>query len=624
MAKKKSKKQKSKKSSKKGQTAREYDIFLNGRLIGATASPKDLVEELKNMRSQGVFSPDISIAHSKRESRVSIWSDGGRVVRPLIKVENGEPKVSEEQVKKLKKGELSWKDLIRLDMIEYLDASEEENAYIALNEDELTEKHTHIEIDPMVIFGICASAVPFLSHNMATRVTLGANMSKQGIGIYASNYGLRTDTQKHILYYPQRPMASSVGLDAVDYNERPSGQNFVVAILSFQGYNMQDAVILNKSSIDRGLARSIFFRSYKAEEQRYPGGQIDTIEVPDKDIRGYRTEHTYRFLGDDGIVEPESVVEEEDVLIGKTSPPRFLEVMEEFGMAVEHRRESSLAVNVGESGIVEKVVLSENLDGDKLVKVKLRDPRIPQIGDKFSSRHGQKGVIGAIVPQIDMPFTSDGITPDLIVNPHAIPSRMTIGQLLETIGGKIGSMEGRYIDGTPFTSEPEAELREQLEKLGFKSTGKEVMYDGITGKKLEAEIFIGVTYYQKLKHMVADKIRARSRGPVQILTRQPTAGKAREGGLRLGEMEKDTLVGHGTSLLLKERLLDESDKTEVPVCTKCGLVAVYDKFRDYAYCSVCGENVDVEFVEMSYAFKLLLDELKSMGIYPKLILGDKG
>lgn len=624
--KKKSKKKKKTKSGKKGkkQLAGKYDVYLNGRLVGATARPEKLASELKDMRSEGVFSSTVSVAVSEKDSEVTIWSDSGRVVRPLIKVEDGEPKISKDQIKKLKRGELEWEDLLRLNVIEYLDASEEENAYIALNEEELTEEHTHMEIDPLVIFGICASVVPFLSHNMATRVTLGANMSKQGIGVYTSNYSIRADTQRHLLYYPQKPLTNTLGTDVIDYNKRPSGQNFVVAIISHEGYNMEDAVILNKASIDRGLARSVFFRSYKAEEQRYPGGQVDKIEMPDKEIRGYRTENVYKYLGEDGIVEPESAVEEEDVLIGKTSPPRFLEVMEEFGMAVEHRRESSISVNVGEEGIVENVVLSENLDGDKLVRVKLRDTRIPEIGDKFSSRHGQKGVIGEVAPQEDMPFTSEGITPDLIINPHAIPSRMTIGQLLETIGGKIGSMEGRFIDGTPFSSESEEDLRSQLEDLGFEGTGKEVMYDGITGKKLEAKIFIGVTYYQKLKHMVADKVRARSRGPVQILTRQPTAGKAREGGLRMGEMEKDTLVGHGTALLLKERLLDESDKTTVPVCTNCGLVAIYDKFRDYAYCSVCGENVDVDFVEMSYAFKLLLDELKSMGIYPKLVLGDKG
>lgn len=600
------------------------DVYLNGRLIGTTESSQEVMKDLKQLRLEGVISPETSISFDQGYREIDIWSDEGRIVRPLIRVENGVPLLKEEHLEKLKNKELSWDNLISMGLMEYLDAAEEENALIALTEKELSKDHTHLEIDPSIIFGISAGLIPYLNHNMSTRVTLGANMSKQGTGLYVSNYALRTDTQRHLLHCGQKPLVHNLGNELIEYEKRPSGQNFVVAIISRGGYNMQDALILNKAAVERGLGRTSFFRSYKAEERKYPGGQLDTIELPDKDVRGYLSENAYRFLDEDGIISPECVTKEDDVMIGKTSPPRFLEVMEEFGMQVKNRRESSVIVRVGEGGIVDKVLISETLEGDKLVKVKLRDLRIPELGDKFASRHGQKGVIGIIVPQEDAPFTAQGITPDLLINPHAIPSRMTVGQLIEMIGGKIGSLEGRFVDATPFSSEAEEPLRAALEKFGFKSSGKEVMYDGVTGKKLEAEIFIGVVYYQKLKHMVVDKIRARSRGPVQILTRQPTAGKSREGGLRLGEMEKDCLVGHGAALLLKERLLDESDRTVVPICNTCGLVAVYDKFRDYSYCSVCGENVDITFVEMSYAFKLFLDELKSMGIYPRLIVGEKG
>ncbi|MFH1424825.1 MAG: DNA-directed RNA polymerase subunit B [archaeon] len=603
---------------------KKIGIYLNGRLIGEHEDTDALIKELKEMRTEGVIGAEVSISRSKDFDEVHINSDEGRIIRPLIKVIDGKPLITQEHLDKIKKGELQWSDLVSQGIVEYLDAAEEENTLVALRDGDITPEHTHLEIDPLTIFGICAGVVPFLNHNMATRVTLGANMSKQGIGVYTSNYNARADTQRHLMVYPQSPLVRTHGLDLINYDRRPSGQNFVVAIISKGGYNMQDAIIINKASIERGLGRSIFFRSYNAEERKYPGGQVDTIELPDKEVRGYLSEESYRFLGEDGLIESEYKVGEDDVLIGKTSPPRFLEVMEEFGMSVKNRRESSVVVRSGEGGIVDKVMLSETLEGDKMVKVTLREQRIPEVGDKFASRHGQKGVIGLVIPQEDAPFTASGMSPDLLLNPHAIPSRMTVGQLLETLGGKVGSLNGRTIDGTPFSGEPERSLRDELHSLGFKSSGKEVMYDGITGQKLEAEIFIGVVYYQKLKHMVVDKIRARSRGPVQILTRQPTSGKAREGGLRMGEMEKDCLVAHGAALLLKERLLDESDKTQVPICTSCGMIAIYDKFRDYSYCTVCGDNVDIEFVEISYAFKLLLDELKSMSIYPKLVIGDKG
>ncbi len=592
------------------------DIFFNGRFIGSVKDKKDFVKKIKEKRRTAQLPIQMSIRDDIRFDNILISTEPGRVLRPLIIVDNGNPRLKNEHKLQIESGEMKWRDLLNTGIIEYLDAAEEENALVSLFEEELTPNHTHLEIDSMDMLGVVTSLVPYGNHDQSSRLNRGSKTQKQSLGLYAANYLCRLDTDVSILQYPQRPLVRSFVYDTL--NTYPAGQNLVVAVMTYEGYNMEDALVLNKGSVQRGVGRSFYFRPYSALEMNYAGGLKDEVAIPEKDASGYKTEASYRLLEGDGIVYPEAEVGEGEVMIGKMSPPKFLSEQREI--SVRTKKESSVTMRQEEKGVIDGVFITEDSEGNKIIQVRTRDQRIPELGDKFATSHGQKGVVGMIVPQEDIPFTSRGVRPDVIFNPHGLPSRMTVGYLLELLAGKVGSLKGETIDGTCFSGTGKKELEENLKDLGFRFDGKETMYNGVTGKRMTVKIFVGNLYYQKLKYMVGNKMHGRASGKVALLTRQPIEGRSRGGALRLGEMEQEALVAHGASLLLKERY--DSDKVVLPICTRCGSIGIDDNISNKLSCPMCGSE-DVEPVEMSYAFKLLLEELQGLHIHTAFGLKNK-
>ena len=595
---------------------KQIDVFMDGKFIGNVDSAQEFVKKFREKRRIGELPIEMNIKDDHEFDAVLISTEPGRALRPLVIVDNGNPRLTSEHLEKLSRNEIRWDDLIKEGVIEYLDTAEEENALVALYPEELTAEHTHSEIDLMDLLGVVTSLVPYGNHDQSSRLNRGSKTQKQALGLYAANYLCRLDTDVSILQYPQKPIVRSFVYDTL--KTYPAGQNMIVAVMTHEGYNMKDALVLNKGSLDRGIGRSFYFRPYSTVEMNYAGGLRDEIVIPEKGTTGYKTEASYAFLEEDGVIYPEAEIKEGEVLIGKVSPPKFLSEAREI--SIRTKKESSVTIKQEEQGTVESVFITKDSEGNKIVQIKTRDLRIPELGDKFATSHGQKGVIGAIVPEEDIPFTANGIRPDVIFNPHGLPSRMTIGYLLELLAGKLGCLKGEIMDGTPFSGESKHDLEENLQKLGFRYDGKETVYNGVTGRRMTAKIFIGNLYYLKLKYMVANKIHGRASGKIALLTRQPIEGRSRGGALRLGEMEQQALVAHGASLLLKERY--DSDKVILHICDKCGSVATEDNIRNKIVCPICGSE-DAEPVEISYVFKLLLEELQGMHIHTKLKLKNK-
>ena len=613
-------------NSLKTDTAR---VFLDGKLIGYSNDGHNLVNSLRELRRSSKIHAHVGISiwdpdEKDATKRIYVNCNAGRVLRPLIIVSNGKSTLTSEHLDKISKKLISWADLLRMGIIELIDANEEENCYISFDE-KFSKQHTHMEIFTSSILGAGASIIPYPEHNQSPRNTYESAMAKQSLGFSTPMMNTSTYVRQHLMLYPQTPIVTTKTMNLLGIESRPAGQNCIVAVLPFDGYNIEDAIVLSKSSVDRGLCRTFFYRVYESEAKQYPGGMRDNFVIPnaDENIRGYKGEKSYRLLEEDGIIATESNVLGGDILIGKTSPPRFMEEYKEFETKGPYRRDTSVGVRPSETGTVDTIVMTQAADGGKLYKIRVRDMRVPEIGDKFASRHGQKGVLGILAKNEDLPYTEQGITPDVLINPHAFPSRMTVGMMMESITGKAAALRGEKFDGSAFVGEKINSVHEILEKSGFKYSGKEKMYDGRTGKSFAVDVFLGVVYYQKLHHMVADKIHARARGQVQMLTKQPTEGRARGGGLRFGEMERDCLIAYGASMILKDRLLDESDKSDMLVCERCGLVAYHDAKQRKFVCKICGDKAVIDSVSVAYAFKLLLQEMQSLNIAPRLLIKER-
>jgi len=604
-------------------------IFVDGKLIGYHKDGEKLANSLRELRRSSKIHPHVGISiHIPEQEgatkRLYVNCNAGRVLRSLIIVKDGKSVLTQDLLDKVTKKLVSWNDLIRMGVIELVDANEEENCLITFDDKHL-KKHTHIEIFPSAILGAGASIIPYPEHNQSPRNTYESAMAKQSLGFSTPMMNTSTYVRHHFMLYPQTSIVTTRAMGLLGLEKRPAGQNCVVAVLPFDGYNIEDAIVLSKSAVERGLGRTLFYRIYEAESKQYPGGMRDTFEIPNADdnLRGYKGEKSYRLLEEDGIVASESRVSGGDILIGKTSPPRFMEEYRELESSGPYRRDTSIGVRPSETGVVDTIILTQSSEGGKMFKVRIRDMRLPEIGDKFASRHGQKGVVGLLAKAEDLPYTADGISPDVLINPHAFPSRMTVGMMMESITGKAAAIRGRKVDASAFVGEKMDEVKGVLEDAGFKYSGKEIMYDGRTGKQFPVEVFIGVVYYQKLHHMVADKIHARARGQVQMLTKQPTEGRARGGGLRFGEMERDCIIAYCASMILKDRLLDESDKSDIFVCERCGLVAYHDIKQRRFYCRVCDKKGKVSSVSVAYAFKLLLQEMSCLNIAPRLLIKER-
>ncbi|KAG2143855.1 beta and beta-prime subunits of DNA dependent RNA-polymerase [Suillus cothurnatus] len=592
-----------------------FVVNVNGTIIGLTRYPMRFVTNFRRLRRAGRFSEFVGIYVNHHHHAVHIASDGGRICRPMIIVENGRPRVTSEHIAQLKQGAASFDDFLRNGLVEYLDVNEENDSYIALYESNIVATTTHLEIEPFTILGAVAGLIPYPHHNQSPRNTYQCAMGKQAIGAIGYNQLNRIDTLLYLSVYPQQPMVKTKTIELIGYDRLPAGQNATVAVMSYSGYDIEDALIQNKASLDRGYGRCQVLRKNATLIRKYPNGTFDRLADAPLDENG-QTQKKYDIVQLDGLAGVGERVDPGDVYVNKQTPTNASDNTFSGQAAAVPYKNAPMSYKSPVAGYIDKVMISDTENDQTLIKVLIRQTRRPELGDKFSSRHGQKGVCGLIVNQEDMPFNDQGINPDTIMNPHGFPSRMTVGKMIELLAGKAGVLSGKLQYGTAFGGSKVEDMSRILIEHGFNYAGKDMLTSGITGEALEAYVYFGPIYYQKLKHMVMDKMHARARGPRATLTRQPTEGRSREGGLRLGEMERDCLIGYGATQLLLERLMISSDKFEVNACQECGLMG-YN-----GWCTYCKSSKKMAKLTIPYAAKLLFQELMAMNVVPRLILDD--
>ena len=556
-------------------------LFLNGRIIGYSNCPDELEPKLRLLKIQGKLPKTLEIAFLPKKPffpGIYMFCGEGRLLRQVIHVGTGKK--------------------------EWIGPLEQLNLKIACLSTDIVPNTTHKEITPLSLLSLLACCIPFSDHNQSPRNMYQCQMAKQTMGTAIYNYPFRADNKIYRLTTPQRPLVTSrcKQVRNFGFEQYPSGINAVVAVISYTGYDMEDAMIINKSAYERGLGHGYVYKT-KFKEISSKEAKFELIG------REFGAESTSKGLDIDGLPFTGSAVSSgtpEMLLFSKEKESTKLFMYKDL-----------------ESACFDDIKLIGTEEKDYKVSVKYRLLRNPIIGDKFSSRHGQKGVLSILWPQEDMPFTEQGITPDIIINPHAFPSRMTIGMLIESMAGKSGSMLGRFQEASAFQGVDKLEeFGTQLTKLGYNYYGSERMYSGIFGNEMTADIYLGVVYYQRLRHMVSDKYQARSTGPVDILTQQPVKGRKKHGGIRLGEMERDSLLAHGGAFMLHDRLLKCSDYSEGFACQKCGsiLTAFLKKDTEAAICYVCG--VPAQKVSLPYVLRYLTNELAAMNIKLKFRITD--